>query len=424
MLVQFKVKNFRSIKDEQVFSMTCSSRNPFLFQSKHKSAPHLLPVAGIFGANASGKSTFTLALNLVSDLVSNSYKNKKETKLNVAPFLLDSQSKKHPSEFEISFIYSETLYKFGFTITEDRVVDEWLFIVPQEGRTNEVYTRYFNEETNDYDWNINDKIVKGPKANWKHLTNPKTLFLSVAIQYYSESPSEAANSTLMDAGEWLQYGIRVIGQDDSVHYTYTASRIHNNSEREKKALKLLNLVDKAITGLVVEENDLDEDRLNNIPLNMRPAFKFFNKYRLSITHSLNDKESITWDIKQESGGTKKFIELLGPILDVLEDGMVFIVDELHNNFHPHLLEAIIKLFQNKEINKFNAQLIFTSHDVTAMSPEILTAEQIWLVEKSKDHDTSIIPLSSYRPRSDTHFWKHYLAGRYNAIPNIGTLDDL
>ena len=110
----------------------------------------------------------------------------------------------------------------------------------------------------------------------------------------------------------------------------------------------------------------------------------------------------------------------GPWLDVLEKGEILIVDELDRSLHPVLSKALIKMFNNPEINKNNAQLIFTTHDTTLLDGEIFRPDQIWFTEKDNSM-TKLYPLLDFRPREDESLQQGYLLGRYGAIPFINGL---
>ncbi len=126
----------------------------------------------------------------------------------------------------------------------------------------------------------------------------------------------------------------------------------------------------------------------------------------------------------ESEGTKKLFALAGPILKVLRDGSVFIIDELDARLHPLLTEAIIRLFNSNETNPNNAQLVFTTHDTNLLTNKLFRRDQIWFTEKNKVGATDLYSLAEFKVRNDASYEKDYIAGRYGAIPFIGGLQRL
>jgi len=122
---------------------------------------------------------------------------------------------------------------------------------------------------------------------------------------------------------------------------------------------------------------------------------------------------------QESLGTQKFLFVLSPIIDTLENGRILIIDEFDASLHPLISAELVKMFNDPQINKNNAQLIFTSHDTNLLGMDIFDYCQIWFAEKDNIEQTHIKSLSSYlgvnkRKKID----EQYLKGIFGAIPNI------
>ena len=105
------------------------------------------------------------------------------------------------------------------------------------------------------------------------------------------------------------------------------------------------------------------------------------------THTQYDEEghevkTITFPFrKNESEGTIKYFSLAYPIIDALDNGKRLIIDEFDSKMHPLLTCRIITLFNSKETNPKNAQLIFTTHDTNLLSANIFRRDQIWFTQK-------------------------------------------
>ncbi len=129
--------------------------------------------------------------------------------------------------------------------------------------------------------------------------------------------------------------------------------------------------------------------------------------------------------KMESEGTKKVIEISGPIFDTLNEGKTLIVDELDAKLHPLLTRNIVLLFMDPEKNKHGAQLIFATHDTNLLDLDIVRRDQIWFAEKDKVESTDIYSLVEFKDedgkkvRNDRDIKRDYIRGRYGAIPFIG-----
>jgi len=140
---------------------------------------------------------------------------------------------------------------------------------------------------------------------------------------------------------------------------------------------------------------------------------------------------MSWPIEEfESSGTKKALQISGAILSTLMKGNVLIIDEIEANMHPIMTLDTINLFLNKEINKYGAQLIFTTHDTNLLSYANLRRDQIYFAEKNKWESTEIYSLSDFKylndldgstakERPDTDKEKRYIEGRYGAVPMLG-----
>jgi hypothetical protein len=144
-----------------------------------------------------------------------------------------------------------------------------------------------------------------------------------------------------------------------------------------------------------------------------------NKY--DTNNKIVDKVPFDFNT-QESEGTKKIINLLGPIYDALSNGYILVVDELDSRLHPLLTIMIVRFFHEHNFN--NAQLIFASHDTNLLKKEFFRRDQIWFTEKNECGETDLYSLIEYKDthvRKDASFDKNYLNGRYGAIP---FLDDV
>jgi AAA15 family ATPase/GTPase len=195
--------------------------------------------------------------------------------------------------------------------------------------------------------------------------------------------------------------------------------------KQRKALTaLLACADTGITGIELKERDIDTDTLH-LPDNLSESMKGHiiesNKYQPVFFH--NGKNEYEFELREESHGTRRLFELAPLFLIGLRRGDIIIIDEMDSSLHPHISELIIKLFHDPEVNKSNAQLIFTSHDITLMNQEFVRRDQVVLTEKNSDGITEIFSLDEIDGvRKDSPYSKWYLDGRMGAIPHIDTLN--
>jgi len=146
---------------------------------------------------------------------------------------------------------------------------------------------------------------------------------------------------------------------------------------------------------------------------------FLNELKVEIhtTHRLPGTDNeIEWDLEQESDGTQRMLELLGPIYDVLQEGAVLIMDELDTSLHAYITRELVHLFNNPKTNPGGAQLIFTTHDTTLLDPALFRRDQVWFTEKDGSGATDLYSLQDFSVRKGEAIQKGYLVGRYGAIP--------
>ena len=378
----------------------------------------LLKSAAIYGANTSGKSNLAKALSFMKWFMINSSKETQSTeKINVEAFRLSTETENQPSFFEIVFLLDDKKYRYGFEATPKEIVAEWLFYVP---KTRE--TKLFERDLD----NITFTKVYGAEGI-ERKTRDNALFLSVSAQFNVEIAEKILH--------WLDEKIKIISGLDSDEYgTYTVHCLTKNINRDE-ILKLIKKLDLGVGGIEVEKTPLTIDSWpDEIPdefkqLMLRNGGKF-GRISIQTVHQKFDNEGKyispeLFDLnKHESEGTKKVFEIAGLLVDTLKNSEVLIIDEFDARLHPLISRTIVDLFNSKENNPHNAQLIFMTHDTNLLSNKIFRRDQIWFTEKNKYGATDLYSLVEYRVRNDASFEKDYIKGRYGAIPYIGNLSHL
>lgn len=424
MLIEFSVQNFRSFREKQTFSMVASAkmardRPDLVIKTGFSAVPHALRSACIFGANGAGKSSLVSAMGFVAKFVRYSFGREAGSPLQVKPFRFHSKWRDQPSEFEVVFIHEETMYQYGFVLSRERVEEEWLFARPKEtGRERLLFTRTYDHTTKDYDWQLKSTHLKGKRDSWKSQTRPDALFLTTAVQLNAES--------LEGAHHWLSRYFRALSTSPETlsHEDYTSSRFKENNWKGS-VIDFLRRTDIPLHDIEVEEKELFElqdfaslpEPLQKGILKNRPDAKFFV---VNFFREDNQQLLIPLPLGEESTGTKSLFELAGPILDVLDYGLTVSVDEMNSGLHPLAFQHLVTMFHNPKINQNNAQLIFTTHDTSVTDSNYMQRDQIWLVEKTRDYVSHLIPFSDFKTRDHDarSFQKGYLQGRYGAVPHI------
>lgn len=426
MLVEFRVGNFLSFKDEVTLSMVASADKEHLATHtvKINNKLSLLRSAAIYGANASGKSNLFNAMAFMRNFVLNSSRESQATeKIAVEKFRLSTETENKPSTFEIVFLMENIRYRYGFQVDEKQVHNEWLFYVPTTREAT-----LFIREKNEIKVGPDFKEGKGLEAK----TRENALFLSVAAQFNGKKAKKIL--------EWFDE-LRIISRIDAERYqAFTISKL-TDREYEEFTSKFLRVADLGIKEIQKTERPLNEEDLpKEIPLKLKSRIMTMEgsavidveavhqKYDQQNKPVVDEKFSL---FKSESAGTLALFGLSGPIFDTIKKGKVLIVDELTSKLHPLLTQAIIEAFHqsHKETGSdrvlpSQAQLIFVSHDTGILKNQLFRRDQIWFTQKNEYGATNLYSLEEYSIRKDASFDKDYIMGKYGAVPFISGIESL
>lgn len=399
MLVQFNFENFKSFRDENTLDMTATSIKEHPYNViEYTSKDRFLKVATIYGANASGKSNVIEAFNFMRYFVLNSLAinediNKKDEIIPVKSFAFDD-NKNETSLFEVFFIVDNVEYQYGFTVDNKRIYEEWLY---SRNIRRKNTTTLFQREGND--------IVCGAKMKdaekFIESVDDKTLFVTLTAKT-NVKVSKIVFKWFLDSF--------VIDFGDSIFEAYISNYLSNeiitDEVYKKKVEEFLIAIDTGIKGIRVEEIKDDKKK----------------KYRIFAKHATKTGEMVEIPFEEESSGTIKMFCLFNFFLKSLENGTPLFIDELNAKLHPLLVRYIVNMFHDPEINKKNAQLIFTTHDVSTLTKDVFRRDEIWFTEKDEEGVSTLFSLVEYRlddnskVRNDATYNKDYLSGRYGAIP--------
>lgn len=407
MLIEFSVKNFLSFKDKATLSMEKGNGDENIDNIIFNDITDLVKNAAIYGANASGKSNILKAFTCAILMIRNSNLMSVGEKWSyIKPFLFDETSKNKPSEFEFTFITNNVKYKYFFSADQNRIYEESLDVYNSQKPTN-IFTR---KDTNIYEFSNDKNKLASLAAN----NTENKLFLSTATTWNYEKTK--------DAFLWFTKAIDTydsfnkIMDKDLIDYS-------ENEELKKFSLKLLKEADILIKNISV---NYEEKEMEGTIADM-PIIPIVKKVDIELEHEVVDEENnihtYKLNFKDESSGTKVLFAFAPFLKRAFEETKVIIVDELEKSMHPKLVEFIVKLFNNKDINKVNSQLIFTTHATNLLNLEILRRDQIWFVEKNPlNGNSELYPLDSFSVRKDENIQKGYINGRYGAVPFIKDVD--
>jgi AAA15 family ATPase/GTPase len=416
MLVQFSVNNFRSINDTVTFSMNAGSG----IDGKHRfqTGDHLLlNSAVIYGANASGKSNVLRAIGFMRHLVLNVDNiSQPDDILPHEPFRLSTETEEASSYFEIIFFLNTVKYRYGFEADSTTVYAEWLYHYEQ---TEEICL--FNRDIDENSHYVNaEKFKEGIDLQ----VPDNHLLLWLCVQNHGEISQKIV--------QWFD-ALNFVHSLENEAYFHLVLKWIKNTNTKTELIKLIKAAGLGIEDIVIEENDVTQDFMNSEPFFEEIKQRIINeggnlssiKLRTRYTKFNAENQpvgTVLFDLnEEESQGTKEFFALCALILDALERGKIVLIDQFDACLHPMLSSYFIELFNNKTLNKHNAQLIFATHNTNLLSiPDLLERDQIWFTEKDRYGNTELYSLLEFKKSNASDNREScYLQGRYGAIPYLG-----
>jgi len=416
MLLAFRAENVRSFQGSVEMSLLATR---FAEKGVPREIPwreggrpiSVLPAAGIFGANASGKSNLLMAMADMRMFVLQSFRQGKPGgRVPTSPFRLGEDEGSAPSTYEVELVLDGVRYEYGFRIDAERIQEEWARGYPH-GRPTLLLQR------------DKDSVQLGTQQRAKgrateEILRSNALFLSTAA---------ATNHPLfMPLYEWFQRNLLYADVRTRGARQALTAKLLEQEDRRQQILGLLREADLGVTD--VSRRDLDPEFREKL----EKVFDIFrgedpdedleglelNDFEVRLKHRAGERE-VDLSVDQESWGTMIWFGMIGLIVDALHDGSVLLVDELEASLHPALVAVLVDLFQSEQSNPRRAQLIFNSHEVTLMGDSgerPLGRDQIWLTEKDEDGSTRLYPLVDLAPRREEAIARRYLAGRYGGTP--------
>ncbi|EFC81019.1 ATP/GTP-binding protein [Parafrankia sp. EUN1f] len=414
MLLRFRVANHRSIRDESELSLISSSLRT-ISPRDGDWAGATTRVAAIYGANASGKSNLLDAIDFAISAIRQSATTWAENdRFPYHPFAL-TRGEKPPSFYELSVVVDGVRYDYGFRSTALGIEAEWLFSYPESRRR-----RLFIRNGPDGNSITFSRHLPGENSLAASLVRPRSLFLSAA----ANSNHRFLQRIHQQISRHILYAR--YGEFDQQTRLRVAMETISDPDSLELAVSLLRMADVGISGVRVTSHDLSPEARSLLDLILREtrqedALRIVEEAgrALAFVHSAADGEEFEIPQVDQSSGTLAWMALAVPALQAFRGGDVLLVDELDANLHPHLASALVEMFKNPEINQKGAQIVFTTHDVSFMSPSypaLLEPDEIWFTEKRGDGSTELFSLAEFPTRNGDNFSKRYLDGRYGAVP--------
>jgi uncharacterized protein len=404
-LIRFEVSNFRSILHPVELSMVAVDRDRVEAHPVTSLGESLLPVAAIYGPNASGKSNVLAALSWLRSAVRNSLRLW-DDEIPVEPFAFVDSGES--SEFTVEAVISGVRFEYVVELDHQAVHYEGLFHYPEKKRR-----RIFEREEGVFTL----RRGLGSLSGTRELLTPRTLALSVARRFDEPLVSEFARYVLdtQVLGQRMPWQWQEIPEPgDLLPGTVSTQRwfetvIHDDQEAlfNVPGHETLTQTDRAQALALLRMADLGID---DVVISRRGKVRLFHR---------TADGAVPLGFDAESEGTRTWFALIGPVLSALRRGSLVLLDELDASLHPTLSMHLIRLFHDPATNPKGAQLVFTSHDTSLLNH--LNRDEVWLTEKLDDGVTRLGALAEFageRVRKSQNLEKAYLHGRFGALPDV------
>ena len=393
MIIRFSVENWMSFRDLATFSMIASRERQHGKRVPKLGKYHtrILPIAAIYGGNASGKTNLFKALSFAKTLVVKG--TRPDSLISVDTFRLDDKKTNHPSRFVFELLIDETIYEFSFAVTRTAILEEKLVVITSTSE-KVLYDRRDGEINFDVSLARDDHLrfaFKGTQDNQLFLTN---------------SVSQKVNN-FRPIHDWFKNTLTLVAPDSRFdpfeHFLDEEDPLYTAMN------EMLQRLDTGIAHLGREEIPFE-----NIPLPDPLKTEFQEMMEGGMTFEFEPKV-------QESDGSRRVIDLLPAFLELSArtSSKVFIIDEIDRSLHPLLIWQLLERYLTNCSTETRNQLLLTTHNVMLMDQQLLRRDEMWVAERDKSGSSSLFSFSEYKDvRYDKDLRKSYLQGRLGGIPRI------
>lgn len=423
MLIEFKFSNFLSYKEMTSFSMVAGKErtNSKTLASIPKFRLKLLPLAAIYGANASGKSNLIKALGFLKTLVTT---QRVKGKIPLRHFYY-SEDKNTISNFEISFLVNELIYEFKIACNEDGLLYEEL--IERNSRSEKtLYLRdkdkvQINPIINSHDaiQCVADRSLNRPCPLLTTLSSMKFKPFEGVFRWFSEELKVIHQDSFL-----IPYGLD-IGENDSRNTLL--SEVLRGTDTGISALVSTPVSESSLRLLPSERNELLSTVCHGSQLIKEAGGGRLLAYfkdgdlafrRLNAAHEISGKEYLI-PLEEESTGTKKIIDLAPAIIDLLlsKKNCVYVIDGIDHGLHMEINYWLVRRFLENVNSNTRKQLIFTSQDTNLLRRAGLRRDEIWFVERRRNSPSQLVNAVEFKGlRIDSSLQKLYEEGRLGALP--------
>ena len=424
MILEFKLQNFLSFKNEVTFSFEATSDKTLsdYYVAEQNDGTRILKMAMIYGANASGKSNLLYAFDFLN-YFTHHIPEEKEKGTNFQPFEFGETSQK-PGSFELLFYVKDKKYRYQLLVDRNMVLEEKLFIYPGTQPAT-VFTRGFHAEEKISMVQFGSKIKISNQA--VEAIQLKTLKNASVLAAYSQI--NLAIPELDDVAGWFKNQFMQVINPYTDLTRFSDRSIKDSEKMKLHALQFLKEADFNISNVFFKDRVPD---FNDKMLKLLDALPMTNEERNKVKkekewhdqetwfthHVVNEgrKESYNLPEKQQSQGTLRYYGLSAPFYHAIENNAFLPIDEIGSALHPLLVMHFLKEFLQRSDQ---AQLLFTTHNLSLLNEkDMLRKDAIWFTEKGEDGATDLYSMADFNFRKELSFYNAYKIGKFGGIPEL------
>lgn len=426
MIQEFKVRNFLSFRDEITLSFEATNDNTFDDTHVVEVAPgvRLLRFGLVYGANASGKSNLIAALDFIRIfLFDKKYDIDDETE--TIPFLLDTDTKDYPSEFEMTFYVGTTKYVYKLSLTEKAVISESLSYY-KTTQPLRLFRRSLENSRSVIEFGASVKASKAIKEEITLKCLPNMSFFAARNQVNCSLPE------IDSAMEWMKKGIMPVIGPNTQMFGYAGKKMSTDSDLKEYILKFVRKADFNISDMLTEKSEipLSTSMLNaisqddDVPASAKKELLdrgCIEKLRTDFELTVKNKrglEKYTLPESLQSDGTKRTFGLEAAIYESINSQRMLPIDEIESSLHPDLVEFMIAEFLRAP---GRSQMIATTHYDPLLNTidDLIRKDSVWFTEKEEDGNSGLYSLVEFNDLNKVRsFQRSYRNGAFGALPNI------
>ncbi|WP_284653496.1 AAA family ATPase [Flavobacterium terrisoli] len=445
MLIRVFASNILSFDSEIEFSLIPgkgSVKGDHIVRSEKRDDIPVLKTGILYGANASGKSNLIKVVALIKSMATRSLVSNKDIPVEI--FKLGEKSKTN-SKIEIEIKIGNNNYAYGVIFNKKVIAEEWLYLINKKSEK-----KIFERKTNKKVTSIEFESVKFKSKDdelFAHFvargTPDNKTFLKECIERNLDFINE-----VNEVYDWFDNKLKVFFP--KTRFRGLEFHLDNNKDLSKSMSKFLNYFNTGVSELITKEVDYERDikelpkeAINEIISELeegkrtvigsednRVSYAFekdkkgkLKAFKLVTTHLNKNGEGVLFEMDEESDGTRRLIDFIPMLVDIIKNDSVYLIDEIDRSMHPILTKGILEYFVN-QFNNSNSQLIVTTHESNLLDLELFRKDEIWFVEKNKLGSSKFYSLLEFTPRADNDIKRGYLNGRYGAIPFLSNPKDL